>query len=149
MTNKENQIPCAGIIVLAKNQSTILVKTKQNNYSFPKGKRKKGETYFQTASREFCEETGIKMDQIEILCDSDGKRVYVDELSDRNNPNIRYFVGTLLVDANNIKMSCDPDELEIVEWIDKNTLFNLEKLKPQRKTVFTNVLALAGSLFKI
>ncbi|MCJ7637108.1 MAG: NUDIX domain-containing protein, partial [Nitrososphaeraceae archaeon] len=62
-----NQIPpCAGVIVIdLTNLETILVCTDHDNYSFPKGKRHKGETIMDNALRELNEETGLTKDDIQ------------------------------------------------------------------------------------
>lgn len=62
--------PCAGIIVIDQNtKETILVCTDYDNYSFPKGKRIKGETVLNNALRELNEETGLNSDDIQIIND--------------------------------------------------------------------------------
>ena len=69
------RINCCGIIVFYDNL-TILVKNEKNFYSFPKGKKEKGETDFETAYRELKEETGIKENEIELI-----NNKYIDEIS--------------------------------------------------------------------
>lgn len=129
-------IPCAGVIVLdTSDLKTVLVRTERGNYSYPKGKRKKGEQYLETALRELEEETGITPEKITLIED-----VWIDELSNKGNPNVRYFIGTL--DDPNHKFTFDQDELESVDWHTKEELYNLEKLKKARKDVFTKALAI-------
>lgn len=140
------QIPCSGVIVLNydnrdkdNNISTVVVKTHRGNYSYPKGKRKKGEEYLDTALRELEEETGIKQNMIDLLGDDGSSECYyIDELSNKGNPNVRYFVGVLKEQDH--KFTFDEEELESVEWITIDELLKLEKLKQSRKDVFTQTL---------
>ena len=127
-------IPCAGIILM-KDDQTVLVRTKRGHHSFPKGKRKKGETYFETATREFVEETNIPIDDITIL-----DNVFIDGLSVRGNPNVRYFLATFNHNIDEMTFSFDPDELEHVAWYPKNEVFALDKFLPDRKMVFKKAL---------
>ena len=57
---------CAGVVVYNDNKEVVVVATPKGNYSFPKGKKKKGETVKQTALRELYEETGIDETEIEF-----------------------------------------------------------------------------------
>ena len=82
-------IPCSGFIILSNDKKrTVLVRTHRGNFSFPKGKRKKGETYKETALRELEEETGLREEDIVIQNIS-----CFDELSYKGNPSVRYFVA--------------------------------------------------------
>ena len=129
-------IPCSGVVVFDNSCDeirTVLVQTHRGNYSYPKGKRHKEETYFETAMRELEEETGIKSDDITILED-----FYIDELSNKRNPNVRYFVG--YIDGSNHNFSFDDEELESVKWVTSDELLKLEKLKESRKEVFRKAL---------
>ena len=120
-------VPCAGIIVFDKNR-TILVRTPVGYYSFPKGKRNKGEHDTETAMREFMEETNITKNDIELLNISP-----LDEMNDNNNLAVRYFVAHLLKPIE--KIIFDPEELKYVDWYDVNICLKLDKLKQTRKTI--------------
>jgi 8-oxo-dGTP pyrophosphatase MutT (NUDIX family) len=125
-------IQCAGVIILDNNR-TILVSTHKGNYSFPKGKRHKKESYWSTALREMEEETGIKPYELNFI---DG--IYIDEISKKGNTNIRYYVATI---RNNInQFSFDSDELDNVSWYTKEEVLNMDKLKDSRKTVYLKAL---------
>ena len=139
--------PCAGIILInSKLTKTVLVKTKCGNYSFPKGKKHKGETLFEVAVREFTEETGININDITIITDQYNnceKQVFIDGLSVRGNPNVRYYLAILNsnVDEKTVDLRCDdPEELDVVEWVNNDDVFNLEKLLKERKDVFQEAL---------
>jgi 8-oxo-dGTP pyrophosphatase MutT (NUDIX family) len=135
---KVPKVPCAGVIVFdtsceSDEIKTVLVKTERGNCSYPKGKRKKGEEDLETALRELEEETGITPEQITLVED-----VWIDELSNKGNPNVRYFVG--IINDPNHKFTFDSDELESVDWHTKEQLYKLEKLKKARKDVFTKAM---------
>ena len=117
--------PCSGIIVIDDNK-TVLVCTKQDNYSFPKGKKKKGETILETAWRELTEETGLTQEHVKLIDD-----FALDENSDRGNIATKYYVGLLI--KNLEKLQFDPDELVKVEWIDIQDAYKLDKFKNRRK----------------
>lgn len=103
-------LPCAGVIVFDQSiENVILVKTENNNYGFPKGKRIKGETTEQTALRELQEETGLVKDQIKLF-----DNITIDELSVKGNPCIRYLLATC--DDINHKFQFDDKELDEVQW---------------------------------
>lgn len=119
--------PCAGIIVID-GDKTVLVSSKNDNYSFPKGKRNKGEESIDTAWRELTEETGLTKEHVEII---DG--FVIDETSNKGNIAIRYFVGKLVKKSMNF--SYDTEELNGVEWITVINAFKLEKFKNRRKDI--------------
>jgi tRNA nucleotidyltransferase (CCA-adding enzyme) len=63
----EKYIRSCGIIpfrVKGKSVQFLLVKNIGGHWEFPKGHMEKGETERQTAKREFCEETGLKIKKI-------------------------------------------------------------------------------------
>lgn len=127
-----NKFPCAGIIVFNQNlDSTVIVKTENNNYGFPKGKRNKGESLEDNAFRELEEETGIKKDLINIV-----DREYILEMSHSGNPAIAYFVG--IINCKYEKFKFDHEELEQVYWCKNDEA--LKHLMPKRKIVFEQAL---------
>jgi len=119
--------PCSGIIVID-NDKTVLVSKKNGNYSFPKGKKNKGETSLDTAWRELNEETGLSKENVEIIDD-----FIIDENSNKGNIAIRYYVGKLI--KNPIKLTYDADELQNVEWIQIDKAYKIEKFKNRRKEI--------------
>jgi len=65
-------------------------------------------------------------------------KIYIDEISPRGNPNIRYFLANVVDDLSISDLSCvpdDPDELEEARWISVESAFKLEKFRSQRKDV--------------
>ena len=118
--------PCAGIIVFD-NDKTILVSTQNGNFSFPKGKRNKGETSIDTAWREFNEETGMNGENIKLIDD-----IPIDENSDKGNLNIRYYVGHLVKHST---LKCDPEELDSVAWYSIADALKFDKFKKTRKDI--------------
>ena len=126
--------PCSGIIVIdIQNNETVLVCTEHDNYSFPKGKRHKGEKSMETAIRETEEETGLTKDDIEIMSE-----IFFDENSDRGNIATRYYVGILKTNKKTVKF--DENELKNAVWIKYTDVFALEKFKQRRKDILKGVL---------
>jgi 8-oxo-dGTP pyrophosphatase MutT (NUDIX family) len=132
-----SRFPCAGIVVL-NGSWTIVVRTDRGHYSFPKGKRQADESELTAAWRELEEETGLTRADVDLLDD-----VTLEELSDKGNPSIRYFVGHLKPTSVGRVLRCDPDELATVEWLDITTVLTLPTLKEARKRILEQ--AVAGS----
>lgn len=125
---------CAGFVIFYENE-TVMVKTKHGHYGFPKGKRNKGETSFQTAIRELEEETGIRQDEIaiKIFYNDEDYITIVENTNDK--PNITYYIAELI---NRRELRCqDPEELDTVEYMNIDTALNIENrwLKTSRKIV--------------
>lgn len=127
--------PCSGFVILdLERGETVLVCTDSDNYSFPKGKRHKGEKSFDVALRETEEETGLKGGYDFDIID----RLYFDEQSNRGNIATRYYVG-ILKDGKR-DLSFDPKELKTVCWIKYEDVFELEKFKDRRKAILKDVI---------
>ncbi len=128
---------CAGIIVFRDNQ-TVLVKTKRGNYSFPKGKRegkkKHRELVFDCAVRETQEETGLTLDQLDLLPDK-----YVEEVTDKDVVSVRYYIAFLKPNIQHT-FTFDPDELASAEWVNVDTIATMDGMKPRRKLAFQQAL---------
>jgi len=82
----------AGVIVIREwngSNQTITVKgSRTGNWSFPKGKRKRGEPVIDTAWRELREETGLDANDVKLL-----QLSYIDE--EAKHGKIRYFIAVL------------------------------------------------------
>ena len=127
--------PCSGIIVIDINTNeTILVCTDYDNYSFPKGKRNKGETSLETGWRELQEETGLTKDDVELI-----DNISFDEKSDRGGLATRYYIGKLK-DKEKQEVTFDINELKKVEWIKIDDVFKLEKFKDRRKDILKEIM---------
>ena len=131
-------IPCAGIIVfnnknddqcnLIETIETILVNTESGNFSFPKGKRHKCETPIQAAWRELEEETGLTSEYVKLIDEN-----YIDELSNKGHPSVRYFVGILIKPQPVITF--DKYELANVAWYSIDYALKIKKFKTIRKEI--------------
>lgn len=134
--NTRYSTPCAGFIVFSTDgEKTILVKTHRGNLSFPKGKREKGETSIVTAFRELEEETGLSKDDIDVFPDQ-----YIDEMSNKGNPSVRYFLCKTKDD--NIKFTFSERELADVSWYDCSEVLKLNNIKNARKEVLQEAMGL-------
>ena len=135
-TSTDNNIiipPCAGIIVI-NNDKTVLVSTKMGNLSFPKGKRHKNETTYDTAWRELTEETGIDSSHVDLIAD-----YYIDEISRKGFVSVRYFVGILKKTATFDDFKFDPEELSNVAWYNIIDALESTFLKENRKDILLKV----------
>jgi len=129
MSSCRRDPPCAGIVVLH-GTKTILVATPRRRYSFPKGKREKGEDSITAAWRELQEETGLTSDQVNLLT-SNGELIHIDEVSDKGYPAVRYFIGRVSSEIE--KLTFDDTELASAGWYEVNEA--MDKRKLARKTV--------------
>jgi 8-oxo-dGTP pyrophosphatase MutT (NUDIX family) len=128
--NASKTVPCAGFVVFNSDSTkVVMVSTPRGNLSFPKGKRNKGETDLETAFRELREETGLSEETIVRIGNE-----YVDEMSNKGHPNVRYFVCRIKDDRFKFIIE-DEEELASVEWYDVNRVDSLPNLKNQRKDV--------------
>lgn len=125
------QANCAGVIVFNNNLTkTILVKTPEGHYSFPKGSRLKQETSIDNALREMNEETGLTADQ--LLCLKDTR---LDEINDNGKLSIQYYIAKLKMDTNNFQF--DKNELSEVSWYLIKDADKLTDLLDRRKLLLS------------
>ena len=127
-------IPCSGFIILSKDlEQVVTVTTHSNNIGFPKGKRNKFETYMETALRELEEETGLTINEIEIV-----DNIFFDELSKNGYPATRYFVA--YVNDTQLDFIFDDSELFDVSLYNCKKLLKLDNFKDSRKIILKEVL---------
>ena len=131
---------CAGIILLNKDNSFVLVESsKQKNlYSFPKGKREKGEDTMATAIRETFEETGLSRDCYEIIPNMH----YIEYLSFQgfSKAHMIYYIG--IINETKFKGFTPINDKEIIScnFFTINEIQNLgQKFSKQRKTIASKV----------
>ena len=67
MYDNYEQIESCGMIVM--DGCSILLIERNGKWDLPKGKREEGESYIQTALRELEEETGIRENEVQVLCE--------------------------------------------------------------------------------
>ncbi len=124
----------AGIIVFSQCLTkTILVTSKNNKLSFPKGKRKKRETDYEAALRELEEETGIVLDQIELVDD-----VQFTELFEKKNKKILYFMAICKEEISSLK--CDSNELQKSDWYLLDKAVTMRNLRNPRRKILKNAI---------
>lgn len=116
-----NRLPCAGVIVYTQDENNntyiSIVQSKRGNWSYPKGKRHKGESAINAGLRELKEETGITINQIKMKEDVNP----VIENSDKGNPAIVYFLAEFNDKINskadlNLQIE-DDEELISSKWV--------------------------------
>lgn len=129
-----NLVPCSGVIVFdEKLEKCVIVKTENNNYGFPKGKREKGETFEQNALRELYEETGLTKNKLLFA-----ENVFIDELSRKGNPCTRYMIAKYNHPDKHV-FKFDKNELAEVNWCILDEV--IDKLEDKRKTVLNSAIA--------
>lgn len=111
--------PCSGVIVIGFDTNyksyISMVQTPKKYWSFPKGKKEKGECSLQTAIRELNEETGINHNQL-TFC----QLPIHFEMSDKGGLATTYYTAIFNDDVSpeNLKLnSVDPDELQNACWV--------------------------------
>lgn len=128
---------CAGIVVFSKAlDKIVLVKTHAGHYSFPKGKREKGESVVLCAFRETLEETGISADNLRILKD----QLIKEFKNNLEKPSIVYLVGAVTTEYNDFKF--DTEELSATAWYTIEEALQLDNLLDRRKDVLRQALEL-------
>jgi len=141
----------AGIVVFRENKNnlqTLVVRSANGGWGFPKGSRKRTENILETALRELWEETGLERDDIRLL-----QLSFVDEgkkpkgahgletagaagtSSPRKRPTLtRYFVAVVANDKVN-RFHFDRSEILSVRWASVSATESL--LRPSRKRVLS------------
>ena len=130
----EPKLPCYGGLIFTPDKTQIvLVKTRDNVYGFPKGKRNSGEHSLATALRETYEETGIKPEELTFQ----QSNTLISEVSASGKQNaIGYFYAT----TNKIIIkSLDPEEVS-ASW--HTTSIAMDLLQPKRAFALSLVLGL-------
>lgn len=119
--------PCSGVLVISYDHNykphIAMVKTPKNNWSFPKGKKDKGEMSFQTALRELREETGIKSKDLTF----EQLTPYFEHNNKTGNISVSYYVAyyPFFVEESEL-IPEDQDELSEARWIPVEDIINWE-----------------------
>lgn len=110
--------PCSGVLVIGyksdnKEPYLAMVQTPKKYWSFPKGKKNKGEMSFQTALRELREETGIKSSDLDIV----GLTPFI-EYSNKKGLAVSYYTAYYKYYINDEQLIPeDADELSQAIWM--------------------------------
>lgn len=112
-----------------------------NYWTFPSGQQETNEKNFHTAIREFIEETGIKLEDINIL-DTKNKYIY-----DKYDKDICYKTYYYIISCNKKEImnykKIDYNELSGIRWYNEkdeyiNNIYNLDKIKNIIKNINYN-----------
>lgn len=138
----EDNCKCAGVFMLRTNsddkQEILLVESKRKDYkySFPKGKRNKGEDTLTAAKRELYEETGLEPDDYYL----NENKWYIEYISKTGKPHIIYYLGIL----KNYEKTLTPiDTREIVSagWFSPENIYAMKKtFCLQRRQIVTRAM---------
>lgn len=136
-----NKIPCLGVIVYGYDKEGMrylsMVRSNNNNWSYPKGKKNKDEKSIETALRELREETGLREKDLTFL-----QHELLVELSNSGKPATAYYVARYnkTIDPMDLSLELeDLEELSQAQWIlEKNILTwtdtpEFGKLRPRRQ----------------
>lgn len=125
---------CYGFIIKSNTDKYLLVETLNGRYGFPKGKRHKGELPFHCAVRELTEETGLTLDQIQVL-----SLTPVKEINEKGNCPTAYYQAT--INGEPSVMCYDTEENLKPQWLsldDINKLTDLQLRSRRRKLINQN-----------
>lgn len=140
-TTIEENCNCAGVFIVKDGGQiphVLLVESKRKNYqySFPKGKRNKGESTLDAAKRELYEETGLAEEDYEIF----PEKWYVEHRSDTGKPHIVYYMAHLKnYDA--ILNPIDTKEIISARWFTPEEIYAMRRsFYLQRRQITTRAL---------
>ena len=138
----EENCNCAGVFVVKDcgddQPQVLLVESKRKNYqySFPKGKRNKGESTVETAKRELYEETGLVEDDYELF----PEQWYVEHRSDTGKPHIVYYMAHLK-NREVILNPIDTKEIVSAKWFTTDDIYGMRRsFYLQRRQITTRAV---------
>ena len=142
----EENCTCAGIFMVNyENQNTkdlriLLVESKRKvfQYSFPKGKRNKGEPTIETAKREFHEETGLDEEHYDLF----PNKFYIEYRSDTGKPHIVYYLGKMKEEFLQVPLNpIDTKEIVSARWYTPEEIYRMKKsFYLQRRQIVTRAV---------
>jgi 8-oxo-dGTP pyrophosphatase MutT (NUDIX family) len=140
-TTIEENCNCAGVFIVKDGGQTphvLLVESKRKNYqySFPKGKRNKGESTLDAAKRELYEETGLAEEDYEIF----PEKWYVEHRSDTGKPHIVYYMAHLK-NYEAILNPIDTKEIISARWFTPEEIYAMRRsFYLQRRQITTRAI---------
>lgn len=137
-----NQVKSCGVIIFY-NDQIVIVKSRKNKYSFPKGKQKKGEDNYSTALRELYEESSLLESDLEFLYHNNE---YITFIEEKPRKKVFYYLAIL---KNKKKLDpIDKDEILEALYIDVEKGIHLSSFNPQRKELLKQSYELVSQKFK-
>lgn len=138
----EDTCTCAGIIMVRKDLDQkvriLLVENKRKNYqfSFPKGKREKGEQTIMTAKRELHEETGLSDTDYTIM----PNHFYLEYGTNQGQPHIVYYLAQLKNMVSKLQ-PIDTKEIVAAGWYTPDEIYGMKKsFYLQRRQITTKAI---------
>lgn len=130
---------CAGFVVICVEQTepcVLLVETHKGIWGFPKGKRKKEESYESCAFRELFEETGLKSSDIQPR-NMDSFCLY--EITKKGFNSVKLYVAT--IDNKIVPIVEDVNEIKCAKWIKISDAYHHLLTLKNRKQILQDALA--------
>src|SRR4030042_3747186 len=129
----KKEVTSAGVFLLDKNNRVLLFFRGEpfNDISFPKGKRKLGETLKETAIRECKEETGLDVTLIKKI-GINSYNYYWEPTQESTEKTVHYFLakttgGRLSISKNN------QDNIKMAKWVSLEEVKKLVKHKSLKR----------------
>jgi len=118
--------------------SVLLVESKRKNYqySFPKGKRNKGESTLEAAKRELYEETGLKEQDYDLY----PEKWYIEYRADTGKPHIVYYMAKIK-NSNVVLNPIDKKEIVSAGWFTPDEIYTMRRsFYLQRRQIVTRAI---------
>ena len=144
MYDNYEQIESCGMIVM--DGCSILLIERNGKWDLPKGKREEGESYRQTALRELEEETGIRENEVQVLCELIPTYHFTNYDNVDAVKTTRWYLGEHRGDKNNVLYPEHDEGIEQAVWV---PISIIEEYTPVMRDYARYVLQFALAMLRI